>query len=259
MTSVHILKAIRFSISRRFIYERSVTNIRNWWLAYSFTYLFYAQHYIWSVFIYLFGSFHLLHSHWIHLRQFWTRPTRHCLNLCGFPSYCSVLWQGLAARCPFARAREQPVYQDGRLEDQRPAIFCRHRWLVPLLAVASAASIACKGLRLDLYSLFAVAAAVHCSLLLMKQCRCFCHRRRRCCCCNFSWGRSMAAADGRQHFYWMLYFCLQLRKQLACAGSNRQGRESRFAVFWGGTSNFVRLRRVCQIRLRYLGSRWLLR
>ena len=31
-----ILKAIRFFISRRFIYERSATNIRDWSLAYSF-------------------------------------------------------------------------------------------------------------------------------------------------------------------------------------------------------------------------------
>ena len=36
VTAVHILKAIRFFISRRFIYERSVTNIRDWSLAYSF-------------------------------------------------------------------------------------------------------------------------------------------------------------------------------------------------------------------------------
>ena len=35
-TSVQILKAIRFFISRRFIYERSVTNIHDWSLAYSF-------------------------------------------------------------------------------------------------------------------------------------------------------------------------------------------------------------------------------
>ena len=38
-TAVQILKAIRFFfISRRFIYERSVTNIRDWSLAYSFIY-----------------------------------------------------------------------------------------------------------------------------------------------------------------------------------------------------------------------------
>ena len=33
---VHILKAIRGFVSRRFIYERSVANIRDWSLAYSF-------------------------------------------------------------------------------------------------------------------------------------------------------------------------------------------------------------------------------
>ena len=35
-TTVQILKAIRFFISRRFIYEMSDTNIRDWSLAYSF-------------------------------------------------------------------------------------------------------------------------------------------------------------------------------------------------------------------------------
>ena len=38
-TAVQILNAIRFFfISRRFIYKRSVTNIRDWSLAYSFIY-----------------------------------------------------------------------------------------------------------------------------------------------------------------------------------------------------------------------------
>ena len=35
-TAVQILKAIRFFISRGFIYERSDTNIRDWSMAYSF-------------------------------------------------------------------------------------------------------------------------------------------------------------------------------------------------------------------------------
>ena len=35
---VQILKAIRFFISRRFIYERAATNICDWSLAYSFIY-----------------------------------------------------------------------------------------------------------------------------------------------------------------------------------------------------------------------------
>ena len=35
-TAVQILKAIRYFISRRFIFERSATNIRDWSLAYSF-------------------------------------------------------------------------------------------------------------------------------------------------------------------------------------------------------------------------------
>ena len=43
VTAVHIFKAIRFFITRLFIYERSVTNILDWSLAYSFIY----QEYVW--------------------------------------------------------------------------------------------------------------------------------------------------------------------------------------------------------------------